>query len=137
MPERRSGRRLLCAHLVTLVLDAGNRKGPSVLANLEDISTGGACLQMDQPIPIDAKVRLICASCEFRGRVRHCQFREIGYYAGIQFEAGNEWSVQKFVPDHLLDPAALAASLGATGRPGRQRWAKLIADLLDGAVRRS
>ena len=42
-------------------------------------------------------------------RIKYCVFREIGYFLGIEFEAGSRWSQQEFKPQHLLDPRKLIA----------------------------
>jgi hypothetical protein len=34
-------------------------------------------------------------------------YREIGYFVGIEFEAGSRWSKNQFRPQHLLDPRHL------------------------------
>jgi hypothetical protein len=41
------------------------------------------------------------------GKVKYCVFREIGYFLGIEFEAGSRWSRNDFRPQHLLDPRHL------------------------------
>ena len=46
-------------------------------------------------------------SAVFTGKVKYCVFREIGYFLGIEFEAGSRWSRNDFRPQHLLDPRRL------------------------------
>jgi hypothetical protein len=41
------------------------------------------------------------------GIVKYCVFREIGYFLGVEFEAGTRWSQRHFRPQHLLDPRRL------------------------------
>jgi len=56
------------------------RKG---VANLEDISLSGACLQFDQPIPLQTDLRINYPKGELMGKVRYCVYREIGYFLGV------------------------------------------------------
>jgi hypothetical protein len=104
MPERRSEQRLMCAHLVGLrpSVAGGFRKG--VTAVLEDISSSGACLQVDEPIAAGAAMTLAIGRHAFPGRIRYCVFRETGYFVGLQFDTGICWSREKVVPEHLVDP---------------------------------
>lgn len=81
----------------------------AALANLEDISLSGACLQMETPVPHDTLVRIAHPKTKLEGRVRYCVFRETGYFLGVQFEPGSKWSRQAFRPKHLLDPRRLVA----------------------------
>jgi len=77
------------------------------VANLEDISLSGACLQFDQPIPLQTDLRISYPKGELTGKVRYCVYREIGYFLGVEFEAGCKWSQRHFKPQHLLDPRRL------------------------------
>ena len=98
---------MLCADLVDVQWkDKGGRVRRAV-ANLEDISLSGACVQVDTPIPINTTLRISYPGGELRGRVCYCVFREIGYFLGIEFEPGCRWSSRQFRPQHLLDPRLL------------------------------
>jgi hypothetical protein len=107
MQERRTEPRLLCADLVELEWKDKSGRTRRSVANLEDISLSGACLQMDLSVPLHTKVRINYASGELIGTVRYCVYREIGYFLGIQFEAGVRWSQRSFKPMHLFDPRRL------------------------------
>jgi len=109
MYNRRAETRLLCADLVDVLWkDKGGRTRRTV-ANLEDISISGACIQVDQPVPLQTILKMSFPKGELQGRVRYCVFREIGYFLGIEFEPGCRWSLRLFRPQHLLDPRKLAA----------------------------
>ncbi len=108
MRERRSEQRLLCADLVEVKWHTKDGGKHSVVANLEDISSSGVCLQLDEPIPIYSPVKITYPSGCFEGTVRYCVYREIGYFVGVQFEPGHKWSLTEFEPQHLLDPRAIA-----------------------------
>ncbi len=72
-------------------------------ALLEDISAIGGCLQMEVSLPMETKVELRYRGAILSAVVRYCVYREIGYYVGIEFREGFEWSQQDFQPRHLLD----------------------------------
>jgi len=102
MEERRSELRLLCSELITLTVeDAAGWEGT---VNLEDISASGACVQLEQPVPRSAKVTVWLGGHAFGGTVKHCTQNEIGFFAGIQFDAGMKWSRAIYEPMHLFDP---------------------------------
>ena len=86
--------------------DKGGRARKTVV-NLEDISLSGACVQLDAPIPLGTQVRIVYDKGELSGFVKYCVFREIGYFLGIEFDAGSRWSQKHFKPQHLLDPRRL------------------------------
>jgi hypothetical protein len=107
MFDRRVEPRMLCADMVDVQWKdkAGQiRKG---VANLEDISLSGACLQFDQPIPLQTDLRINYPKGELMGKVRYCVYREIGYFLGVEFEPGCRWSERQFKPQHMLDPRRL------------------------------
>ncbi len=107
MFDRRVEIRMLCADMVDVQWkDKAGRQRKGV-ANLEDISLSGACLQFDQPIPLQTGLRISYPKGELMGKVRYCVYREIGYFLGIEFEPGSRWSARHFKPQHLLDPRRL------------------------------
>ncbi len=107
MIDRRVEARLLCADLINVHWKDKSGRNRTALANLEDISTSGACLQVDMPVPMDTMMRIEHPKMEFEGRVRYCVFRETGYFLGVQFQPGFRWSQKRFRPKHLLDPRQL------------------------------
>ena len=107
MDERRIDNRLLCAELVEVTWeDEAGRKRKRV-ANLEDISLTGICLQLEKAVPAGTEMRMSYGDGELVGIVRYCVYRDIGYFLGIQLEEGCRWSTQHFKPQHLLDPHEL------------------------------
>jgi hypothetical protein len=103
MQERRSQPRMLCADLVKIHFRDQLGRQRTKVANLEDISLTGACIQLDDPLPKETSLRIAHPKGEFRGRVRYCFYREIGYFIGVEFEPGCEWSRRQYVPEHILD----------------------------------
>jgi PilZ domain len=107
MFDRRVEPRMLCADMVDVQWKDKSGRIRKGVANLEDISLSGACLQYDQPIPLQTDLRINHAKGELMGKVRYCVYREIGYFLGIEFEPGCRWSEQQFKPQHMLDPRRL------------------------------
>jgi hypothetical protein len=103
---------MLCADLVDVKWKDKSGKRRSGVANLEDISLSGACLQMDAPIPLQTSLLITYPNGELQGRVRYCVYREIGYFLGVQFEPGMRWSRRQFKPLHLFDPRRLVERPG-------------------------
>jgi len=81
------------------------------VALLEDISQSGVCLQMESPIPVGAEIFWESAHQEFAGVVRRCTYREIGYFVGVEFSPGFQWSEESFHPQHLINVQELAESI--------------------------
>jgi len=107
MEERRTEPRMLCADMVDIVWREPGGKLRRETALLEDISHSGACLQLERALPVGAVVRWRSPGQEFRGRVTHCVYREIGYFAGVEFDERSKWRCETFTPQHLLDLANL------------------------------
>jgi hypothetical protein len=118
MQNRRVETRMLCADLVDIRWKDKNGKVRRAIANLEDISLSGACVQVDAPIPLQTALQISYPKGELQGRVCYCVYREIGYFLGIEFEPGFRWSQRAFRPQHLLDPRRMV--LRATNRILRQ-----------------
>jgi hypothetical protein len=94
---------MLCADVVEALWQDSDGNQQRVIALLEDISRSGACLQLDGPVSPGTPVRVVCNQLELVGRVRYCVFREIGYFTGLEFDPGSQWSTRQFRPRHLLD----------------------------------
>lgn len=109
MTDRRAEARMLCADLVDVRWKDKSGRNKKAVANLEDISLSGICLQLDAPIPIDTVLRISHPKAAFEGNVRYCLFREIGYFVGVQFAPGCKWSRRQYRPQHLLDLRSLVA----------------------------
>jgi hypothetical protein len=107
MKERRAEPRLLCSDLIKVCMEGD--EPAELTANLEEISPSGACVLFEQPVPAGTRLRLLLGRHTFHGQVRHCTRNEIGYFVGVQFDAGKLWSRQIYKPKHLLDPRHLVA----------------------------
>ena len=106
---QRNDERSLCADLIKIVwLDHTGCKQKEIAA-LEDISPGGACLQVEHPIPVDTPISILYPDGRYRGRIRYCVFQQTGYFLGVQFDPGYRWSKNDFLPSHLLELHTVAA----------------------------
>jgi hypothetical protein len=107
MKERRLEQRLLCADLVEVEWKDPAGRTRRTVANLEDISASGACLQVETEIPLDTPVVIRYPQGDLSGEIRYCVYREIGYYLGVRFDQGLRWDESSFRPLHLFDPNRL------------------------------
>lgn len=103
MEERRNEARMLCADVIEVSWKEHPARMRTATGLLEDISQSGACLQLEQPVPLGVKIQWSSPEQEFTGVVRYCNFREIGYFVGVEFTPGSEWSQETYTPQHLLD----------------------------------
>ncbi len=107
MQDRRTEARMMCADMVEVAWkDSAGRRRRS-MALLEDIARSGACLQLETPLPEGIDIQWNSSGQSFRGRVRYCVYREIGYFAGIEFNPTSKWSDTAYSPQHLFDPRRL------------------------------
>ena len=94
---------MMCADMVEASwVDEAGRAGRAD-AILENISPCGACLQFEAPVPQGVTLRFTAKEHQFSGQVRYCQYAEIGYFVGVEFEPQSHWSKRTFQPQHLLD----------------------------------
>ncbi len=122
MKERRIDPRLLCADLVEVIWNDEAGRAWRRVANLEDISLSGVCLQVERPILPGSTIAVNYGHGEISGLVRYCLFRDIGYFLGIEFDEGYRWSSAQFQPKHLMDPEELDLRTPApavAANPGR------------------
>lgn len=93
----------MCADMVAVRWKDERGVEQEASALLDDISTSGACLNLDSPLPLDTSVVIEYRKGRFEGSVCYCFFREIGYYVGVHFKPATQWSPQQYRPRHLLD----------------------------------
>jgi hypothetical protein len=100
---------MLCADMIQVrwIERSGGERGTTAI--LEDICASGACLQMEEPIPLGVQIHWDEPKQAFQGCVRYCVYREIGYFVGVEFEPTFKWSKKAFKPRHLLDLHELVA----------------------------
>lgn len=101
--QERSETRMLCAELVDVRWrDKGGRVRKAT-GILEDISASGACIQVDNGVPVDVIMQIDHPKGKLEGKVKYCVYRDIGYFVGLQFEGDLKWSPKQFQPQHYLD----------------------------------
>jgi hypothetical protein len=105
--NRRIGDRLLCAELVQLIWHDETGRERRKIANLEDISLTGVCLQVEQPMPAGLTIAMQYGDGELLGTIRYCRYQDTGYFLGVELAEGSRWSSQHYKPEHLLDPKDL------------------------------
>jgi hypothetical protein len=100
-PERREDREL-CADLVQVQWKDPDGLEHGEWAILEDISSSGACLEIEAPIAPETLVKLQFAADKCEARVKYCNPENAKYLLGVKFEQGYRWSRRKFKPQHLI-----------------------------------
>ena len=107
MDDKRFEPRMLCADLVEICWRDKAGKAQKAIANLEDISVSGACLQLDLAVPLQTTIQIGYPKGKLHGRVRYCVYREIGYFLGVEFDPGQKWTKSAFKPQYMFDPRQL------------------------------
>jgi len=105
---------MLCADMVQVRWTDKEGRARQALALLEDISPSGACLQLENAVPLETEVKWDCPKKSFAGVVRYCVYREIGYFVGVEFSQCR-WSKKEYKPQHLLDLEGLVAKTKRSG----------------------
>jgi hypothetical protein len=82
---------------------SGEVKSRIVEALLEDVSAVGACVQVEDRVPLGIPVTISMGDVRFGGHVSYCVFRDYGYFVGIRFAEDTEWSSGLFKPRHLTN----------------------------------
>ena len=117
MLRERSEARVLCADLVDIRWRDKTGRGRKATALLEDISSSGACVQLEAPIPLNTVIKIVHPKGHLLGQVRYCNYRDIGYFVGLQFVEDSKWSKKQYQPQHMLDMTRLLSrSLKHAGR---------------------
>ncbi|MBV9302885.1 MAG: hypothetical protein JOY62_04510 [Acidobacteriaceae bacterium] len=121
MQERRLDRRLLCAELVEMIWRDQTGRECRRVANLEDISHYGACLQVETPILCGTPVSMRYDDNLLSGTIRYCLYQDLGYFLGLEFEESSRWSPRQFRPSHLLDVCRLVDKAANCARSSPQQ----------------
>jgi hypothetical protein len=117
MLRERSEARILCADLVDIRWQDKTGRGRKATAILEDISSSGACIQLDGPVPLNTEIKILYPKGHLLGTVRYCNYRDIGYFVGLEFVEDSKWSKKQYEPQHMLDMTRLISrSLRRAGR---------------------
>ena len=102
MKQRRLEDRGLCADLVKMAWTSEPEFPRSDWAILGDISPSGACLEIEEPIPVNAVVELEFGADRCEAVVQYCKYDKVNYLLGVEFREGYRWSSNRWEPKHLI-----------------------------------
>ena len=102
MAEKRSEPRYMCSELVNILIRYKDQPVQKAIANLEDISRSGACVQLDEAVRVGADIEIVCSTCSFKGKVRNCRYAAGRYDVGVAFDIPGAWDASRYEPAHLL-----------------------------------
>jgi hypothetical protein len=104
MIEQRSQPRLTDAEIVMIFWDERGERAFQ-LANVRDISSDGAGLVVDHPLPVGTPVIMSYGKDGLNAIVRHCSLLLDRHAIGIEFVEADKQSPIHFDPDLLVRPA--------------------------------
>ncbi len=93
-------KQFLCSHLITI--QEHNRQS---IVNLERIWSGGATVNAEESIEPGTELHL--PDLDATARVVFTEVDDAGHYLDLEFLPPYRWTIEKFHPQHLTDPAAL------------------------------
>ena len=102
MVEKRCEPRYMCAELVNILICHEDQTVEEAIANLEDISPSGACVQLEKAVRLGTDIEIVCSTCRFKGKVRNCRYAGGGYDVGVAFDNSRAWDASRYEPAHLL-----------------------------------
>lgn len=104
--------RFLCADIVRVDWLGAENNPRSEHALLEDISSLGGSVQLEEPIPLGTTIMLTVGTTPFYGHVCYCTFRDGGYFIGLRFSNDTTWSAGLVRPQHLTNVRQLGREWG-------------------------
>jgi hypothetical protein len=116
--DRRRHDRLLCAGLVEVRWSDEHGYPCETIANLDDLSPGGACLLVDSPIQPGTRIAVGHLISQVEAEIRYCSSSELGWVVGAQFLTGKTPGIRACNPSHWVDPKTVTA--GARPQPEGQ-----------------
>jgi hypothetical protein len=99
--------RYLCSHLVRLVVSGPREQW----VNLEEIWEGGAVLECEDAVDPGIAVTIQAGDLAFSGIVTAVEREESGWRVEMDFSPLTPWTIKRWKPDHILDPATLGREL--------------------------
>lgn len=103
MKQKRFESRDLCADLIRVTWSPEQELPYIDWAILGDISPSGACLEIEDPIPVATNVELEFGGDRCRAVVKYCKYDKVNYLLGVEFESGYRWSSRRWEPRHLVE----------------------------------
>ena len=110
MHNRRAETRMLCADLVDVQWKDKNGRTRRAIANLEDISLSGACIQVEAPIPIETHAADQLPERRTAGSGLLLRVSGNRLLPGHRVRARISVVAAAVRPQHLLDPRRLMLS---------------------------
>ena len=98
-----SSARYLCSQLVRLAVP----DLPEQWVTLEEIWDDGAMLECETEIVLGVSALISADDVSFTGRITAVERHEFGWQAEITFSPATRWTMEKWRPDHALDPKTL------------------------------
>jgi hypothetical protein len=92
----------MCSELVNILIRYDDQTVQQAIANLEDISRSGACVQLDEAVRVGADIEIVCSTCRFKGKVRNRRYAGGRYDVGVAFDVPGAWDASRYQPAHLL-----------------------------------
>lgn len=102
MKSKRKDAREIAADLLKIRWEDSEGVMHKGVANLEDISRGGVCLQTDRPISPGTVVTILYPNGTYRGEVKYCFYKDSSFFIGVEFDPGFRWSTRLYTPAHRL-----------------------------------
>jgi hypothetical protein len=97
--------RYLCSQLVTLSWDDG-----ATIVNLEEIQAEGCVLESETELPVGDEVEIRCGEVFFAGKITKAEEHGFGWRIEVEFSPLTPWSIERFRPEHLFDPASMSGT---------------------------
>jgi hypothetical protein len=97
--------RFLCSQLVTLSWEEG-----ATVVNLEEIEERGCLLESEAALPVGEAVEIRCGRVFLAGKITKAEEHGFGWRVEVEFSPLTPWSIERFRPGHLFDPASVAES---------------------------
>jgi len=98
-----SSARYLCSQLMLLAVFGA----PERWVTLEEIWDDGAMLECETEVEPGADAMLSTDEISFTGRITAVEKHEYGWQAEITFSPVTRWKIEKWRPEHAIDPKTL------------------------------
>lgn len=98
-----SSARYLCSQLVRLAVPGL----PEQWVNLEEIWDDGAILECETSVEPGMDATISTDDVLFTGHIAAVEKQESGWEVEISFSPLTRWTIEKWRPDHALDPKTL------------------------------
>lgn len=98
-----SSARYLCSQLVRLAIPGL----PEQWVNLEEIWDDGAIIECETEVEPGVEATISTDEVSFTGRITAAEKQESDWEVEITFSPTTLWTIEKWRPDHAIDPKTL------------------------------